>query len=78
MSPATRAARGTSIMVPMRISSRTPSSWRMRSTVVAIIWRSWTISASVPTRGTMISGRTGSPALARTAAARTIALTCIS
>ncbi len=75
---AIRAARGTSIMVPIRISRPTPSSFRTRSTTAETISRRRTISASVPTRGTMISGRTSSPALVRTQAARTIASTCIS
>ncbi len=75
---ATRAARGTSIIVPIAISSSTPLLSVTRVTTAAMRSRSRAISSWLPTSGTMISGRGSRPSRRSAAVARTIASTCMS
>ena len=73
---AVSAARGSSIMVPIGMSSSTPSLSRTSARIASASSRTRCSSMTEPTRGTMISGRGSPPAFTRCAAAWATARTC--
>mmetsp|Transcript_3411 Transcript_3411/g.21298 ORF Transcript_3411/g.21298 Transcript_3411/m.21298 type:complete len:276 (+) Transcript_3411:1451-2278(+) len=78
ISSATRAALGTSIIVPTRYATLTPSSEQTLDAMSRIRPAWWASSCGVPTSGTMISGLTSTPSFFTLQAAWRIARACIS
>ena len=77
ISPAVSAARGTSIIVPMRIVMSMPWSPHTSASTFSDSSRIASSSCTAPTSGIMISGRGSPPALRRSQAASAMARTCI-
>ncbi len=78
ISPAVSAARGSSIIVPNRYGTSTPSSCMVSLATRSSSDRSRFSSLAKPTSGIITSGRTCTPSLATVDAARKMARTCIS
>ena len=75
---AVTAARGTSIIVPTRYSTRTPA-FAITSSATRRTIAAWSLSsATCPTSGIMISGITRTPRRATSHAASKMARACIS
>ena len=76
MDPAVRAARGSSIIVPMRMVNSLPDSSATSAMTAANSRRVISNSVTVATSGTMISGRTTCPRLRASTAASATARVC--
>ena len=72
-----RAARGTSIIVPIRYFTGTPSSAMTPSATALVVSQVSFISPTVPVRGIMISGSTFTPPSLTVQAASMMARTCM-